>query len=47
MLRDYFVEEAVLPKNISPNQKFLNLKTFELKFLQPLFEKFSGDVLET
>jgi len=33
MLRNYFVEEAVLPLTAAQSQRFLNLKTFELKLL--------------
>lgn len=46
MLRDYFVEEAVLPLSGAQSQRFLNLKTFELKLLQPISEKYSGDAVE-
>jgi hypothetical protein len=46
MLRDYFVEEAVLPMSGAQSQRFLNLKTFELKLLQPISAKYSGNDVE-
>ena len=46
LIRDYFVEEAVLPKASAANQRFLNLKTFENKFANAIMEKYSGDTEE-
>ena len=33
MLRNYFVDEAVLPLSGAQSQRFLNLKTFEIKLM--------------
>ena len=46
LLRNYFVDEAVLPRNSVASQTFLNLKMFEHKFANTVMEKFGGGPAE-
>ena len=44
-IRDYFVDEAVLPRSVGADPKFLNLYTFVNKFYPNHLAKYSTEAI--